>query len=50
MIQPMIVYPDIDPIIFSIGVVKIRWYGLMYVAGFCSRGGWPENAQHSRIR
>jgi len=34
MIQPMIVYPDIDPIIFSIGVVKIRWYGLMYVVGF----------------
>ena len=30
----MIVYPEIDPIIFSIGVVKIRWYGLMYVAGF----------------
>jgi len=30
----MIVYPDIDPIIFSIGVVKIRWYGLMYVIGF----------------
>ena len=30
----MIVYPDIDPVIFSIGAVKIRWYGLMYVAGF----------------
>ncbi|MDJ0813497.1 MAG: prolipoprotein diacylglyceryl transferase [Woeseiaceae bacterium] len=30
----MIVYPDIDPVIFSIGDVKIRWYGLMYVAGF----------------
>ena len=30
----MIVYPEIDPIIFSIGVVKIRWYGLMYVVGF----------------
>ena len=31
----MIVYPDIDPVIFSIGAVKIRWYGLMYVVGFC---------------
>jgi phosphatidylglycerol:prolipoprotein diacylglycerol transferase len=30
----MIVYPDIDPVIFSIGAIKIRWYGLMYVAGF----------------
>ena len=27
-------YPEIDPIIFSIGFVKIRWYGLMYVIGF----------------
>ena len=31
----MFVYPDIDPVIFSIGAVKIRWYGLMYVIGFC---------------
>ena len=30
----MIVYPDIDPVIFSLGPLKIRWYGLMYVIGF----------------
>lgn len=30
----MIVYPDIDPVIFSIGPLKIRWYGMMYVVGF----------------
>jgi len=30
----MLSYPDIDPVIFSIGFVKIRWYGLMYVIGF----------------
>ncbi len=30
----MFTYPEIDPIIFSIGAVKIRWYGLMYVVGF----------------
>lgn len=30
----MLEYPQIDPIIFSIGAVKIRWYGLMYVVGF----------------
>ncbi|MDH3339020.1 MAG: prolipoprotein diacylglyceryl transferase [Gammaproteobacteria bacterium] len=30
----MIVYPEIDPIIFQIGFLKIRWYGLMYVIGF----------------
>jgi len=30
----MLTYPDIDPIIFSIGFIKVRWYGLMYVIGF----------------
>jgi len=30
----MFVYPEIDPIIFSIGFLKIRWYGLMYVFAF----------------
>lgn len=30
----MFTYPEIDPVIFSIGAVKIRWYGLMYVVGF----------------
>lgn len=30
----MLTYPDIDPVLISIGVVKIRWYGLMYVLGF----------------
>ncbi len=27
-------YPEIDPIIFSIGPLAVRWYGLMYVIGF----------------
>ena len=30
----MLTYPEIDPVIFSIGFLKIRWYGLMYVVGF----------------
>ncbi len=30
----MLTYPEIDPVIFTIGFVKIRWYGLMYVIGF----------------
>lgn len=34
----MLTYPQIDPVIFSIGFVKVRWYGLMYVAGFIA--GW----------
>ena len=32
----MISYPEIDPVLFSIGPLKIRWYGLMYVLGFCA--------------
>jgi len=27
-------FPDIDPVIFSIGPLHVRWYGLMYVLGF----------------
>ena len=30
----MLTYPEIDPVIFSIGFLKIRWYGLMYLLGF----------------
>ncbi|MDH4255348.1 MAG: prolipoprotein diacylglyceryl transferase [Gammaproteobacteria bacterium] len=30
----MLTYPEIDPVLFSIGFIKIRWYGLMYVIGF----------------
>ena len=30
----MLTYPDIDPIIFEFGFLKVRWYGLMYVIGF----------------
>jgi phosphatidylglycerol:prolipoprotein diacylglycerol transferase len=34
----MLPYPDIDPVLFSIGFIKVRWYGLMYVGGFVL--GW----------
>jgi len=30
----MLTFPEIDPVIFSIGFIKIRWYGLMYVLAF----------------
>ncbi len=29
-----IIFPDIDPVIFSIGPLSVRWYGLMYLVGF----------------
>lgn len=32
----MLTYPEIDPVIFAIGGLKIRWYGLMYVIGFAA--------------
>lgn len=30
----MLTYPEIDPVIFALGPLKIRWYGLMYVIAF----------------
>jgi len=51
----MLTYPEIDPVIFSVWVLKIRWYGLMYVIGFlfawwlarrrCRRSDSPINAE-----
>lgn len=49
----MIVYPEIDPIIFEIGFIKIRWYGLMYVIGFLA-AWWlakrRSQAAHSLVK
>lgn len=51
----MFVYPGFDPIIFAIGPVAVRWYGLMYVLAFlfawwlarrrCTTAHSPVNAQ-----
>lgn len=30
----MLSFPEIDPVIFSLGPLQVRWYGLMYVLGF----------------
>lgn len=30
----MLTYPHIDPVIFRVGPLAVRWYGLMYLAGF----------------
>ncbi len=29
-------FPAIDPVLFSLGPLQIRWYGLMYVLGFAA--------------
>ncbi len=32
----MLTYPEIDPVLLSIGPLKIHWYGMMYLLGFSS--------------
>ncbi|MBS0358394.1 MAG: prolipoprotein diacylglyceryl transferase [Proteobacteria bacterium] len=32
----MLTYPQIDPVAFHIGSLKVHWYGLMYVLGFAA--------------
>lgn len=34
----LMAFPDIDPVIFAIGPVQVRWYGLAYVVGILL--GW----------
>ncbi len=42
------VFPQIDPIIFSIGPLAIRWYGMMYLLGFV--GGYFMMCHVVRLR
>lgn len=30
----MIAFPNIDPVIFNLGPLQVRWYGLMYILAF----------------
>ena len=30
----MLIHPQFDPVAFSLGPLAVRWYGLMYLAGF----------------
>ncbi len=32
----MLIHPDFDPVVFSLGPLAVRWYGLMYLAGFAA--------------
>ena len=34
--SPVIPYPNIDPVLFGVGPLSIRWYGLMYLFGFAA--------------
>jgi phosphatidylglycerol---prolipoprotein diacylglyceryl transferase len=35
----MFIYPNINPVAFSIGPIEVHWYGLMYLVGFASAWG-----------
>lgn len=43
----MFVYPDIDPIAFAIGPLKVHWYGLMYLLSFVL--GWGLGVYRTRL-
>ena len=49
----MLTYPDIDPVAFAIGPLKIHWYGLSYLFGFAVfwfLGRWRAVHYASRVR
>jgi len=44
-------YPEIDPVMISLGPVQVHWYGMMYLLGFAAgwllllwRTRWAQNA------
>ena len=39
MADSYITFPNIDPIIFSVGPISLRWYGLMYLIAFAAAWG-----------
>ena len=43
----MLTHPNFDPIAISLGPLAIRWYGLMYLAGFAA-GWWLGLSRISR--
>lgn len=47
MLTSHITFPQIDPIIFSIGPLSLRWYGLMYLIGFAA-AFWLAGVRLSR--
>jgi phosphatidylglycerol:prolipoprotein diacylglycerol transferase len=42
------IFPQIDPVIFSIGPLAVRWYGMMYLFGFV--GGYFMMCHIARLR
>lgn len=43
----MFVYPEINPIAFTLGPIKVHWYGLMYLLSFLL--GWGLGVLRTRL-
>lgn len=43
----MLEYPNIDPVAFAIGPVRVHWYGIMYLIGFVA-GWWLARRRATR--
>ena len=49
----MLIYPNIDPVALDLGMVKVHWYGLMYLLGFAGvyfLGQYRAKAAYSPIK
>lgn len=47
----MLIFPSFNPIAFSLGPLDVRWYGLMYLTGFCMAwwlANWRTKRYHLR--
>ena len=49
----MLIHPQFDPVAVSLGPLAVRWYGLMYLAGFMAflwLGKARARTQHRRAQ
>lgn len=49
----MLTYPNIDPVALDLGIVKVHWYGLMYLLGFAGvyfLGQYRAKSAYSAIK
>lgn len=44
----MLTYPHFDPVIFRIGPLAVRWYGMMYLGGFLFASFWISRMAKKR--
>ncbi len=44
----MLTFPQFDPILFQIGPLAVRWYGLMYLGGFLLGSFWISRLARGR--